>query len=273
MPVSNLIACAIIVIISTHTYVLAIYITNFPIVMMVKSCNIISVVFVGIFCSRVRDKGLKLGNTKMIVALFITVGILMYNFGGNAKHAEKATDVLGVVLLVISLVADGFLPDFQAVIKSEYKPRPLEMFEQINKWVVILCWCYCIATGQLQSSYQFASKYPPFVKDMLLVSVLTSVGQIFVYRMIKQFKQHIVPFVITTRKIFTVVLSIVFWGHETTAMQITAIIIVFASASYEYLSEIYGEKKVDNHHDAIQVPDTEERVEMSEVNDRIDQRR
>jgi hypothetical protein len=33
--------------------------------------------------------------------------------------------MLGIILLVISLVADGFLPDFQAVIKSEYKPRPI----------------------------------------------------------------------------------------------------------------------------------------------------
>lgn len=86
MPVSNLIACAIVVIVSTHTYILAIYITSFPIVMMVKSCNIISVVFVGIFCSRVRDKGLQLGRTKMIVAIFITIGIMMYNFGGDVKH-------------------------------------------------------------------------------------------------------------------------------------------------------------------------------------------
>ncbi len=86
MPVANIIACAIVVIVSTHTYILAIYITNFPIVMMVKSCNIISVVFVGIFCSRVRDKGLKLGKTKMIVAIFITIGILMYNLGGDNKH-------------------------------------------------------------------------------------------------------------------------------------------------------------------------------------------
>ena len=95
----------------------------------------------------------------------------------------------------------------------------------------------------------------------------------FVYRMIKQFKQHIVPFVITTRKIFTVVISIVFYNHPTTMMQIIAIVIVFASASYEYLSEIYGEKKGDHHHDAIKVPDTEERVEMSEVDDSIDERK
>jgi drug/metabolite transporter (DMT)-like permease len=114
------------------------------------------------------------------------------------------------------------------------------MFEQINKWVVILCWCYSLATGQLYESYEFANKYPQFLKDLIITSILTSIGQMFVYRMIKQFKQHIVPFVITTRKIFTVVISIVFYNHPTTFMQVIAIIIVFLSASYEYLSEIYG---------------------------------
>lgn len=118
MPATNLIACAIMVCISTHTYMVAIYLTNFPIVMLVKSCNIISVVLVGVFCSRVRDKNLALGPKKIIIATLISSGIILYNFGGDQKHKEKATDPLGVILLMISLVADGFLPDFQAAIKS-----------------------------------------------------------------------------------------------------------------------------------------------------------
>ena len=54
--------------------------------------------------------------------------------------------------------------------------------------------------------------------------------------MIKQFKQHIVPFVITTRKIFTVVISIIFYGHETSNLQYLAIVLILVTASYEYLS-------------------------------------
>lgn len=86
MPATNLIACAIMVCISTHTYMVAIYLTNFPIVMLVKSCNIISVVLVGVFCSRVRDKNLALGPKKIIIACLISSGIILYNFGGDQKH-------------------------------------------------------------------------------------------------------------------------------------------------------------------------------------------
>jgi UDP-galactose transporter B1 len=70
--------------------------------------------------------------------------------------------------------------------------------------------------------------------DLSIFAILGAIGQIFIYRMVKQFKQHIVPFVITTRKIFTVIISIIVYHHSTNALQIVGIAIVFISVSYEY---------------------------------------
>ena len=92
--------------------------------MMIKSCSIIPVVFVGFFCSKVKDNALKLGADKVVIALFISFGILIYNFGGDNNSSNKATNIIGIFLLLISVLADGFLPDVQAVIKSEFNPRP-----------------------------------------------------------------------------------------------------------------------------------------------------
>ena len=90
---------------------------------------------------------------------------------------------------------------------------------------------------------EFAQKCPQTIIDLFLFSILGATGQIFIYRMVKQFKQHIVPFVITTRKIFTVIISIVVYNHSTTSLQIAGIAIVFISACYEYCAEIFGRKK------------------------------
>jgi len=70
--------CALTVGISTITYTYAIYWINFPVVMMVKSCNILSVVLVGVFCSQVKDKALKLGNKKIVVGVIVTLGIVVF---------------------------------------------------------------------------------------------------------------------------------------------------------------------------------------------------
>ena len=64
--------------ISTLTYTYAIYLTNYPVVMMFKSCNILSVILVGVMCSGVKDKKLKLGMKKIIVGIVVTLGIILF---------------------------------------------------------------------------------------------------------------------------------------------------------------------------------------------------
>ena len=189
--------------------------TNFPVVMMFKSCNILSVILVGVLCSRVADKKLKLGGKKIVVGVVVTIGIVIFKLWdpASSNKEEKKTEIAGIVLLIVSLLADGFLPDFQAEIKVNYKPLPMEMLTIINKWVTIISMCYSILLWELWDMTVFMFSHRIFLVHMLLMGVLSTAGQMFVYRMIKQFKQHFVPFVITTRKIFTVALSIVFYSH------------------------------------------------------------
>jgi len=78
IPNKNSAICGITVAISTLTYTYAIYLTNFPVVMMFKSCNILSVILVGVLCSRVKDKKLKLGLKKVVIGVLVTLGIVMF---------------------------------------------------------------------------------------------------------------------------------------------------------------------------------------------------
>lgn len=56
--------------------------------MMFKSCNILSVILVGVLCSRVADKKLKLGNKKILVGIFVTAGIIMFKIFDPASSAK-----------------------------------------------------------------------------------------------------------------------------------------------------------------------------------------
>ncbi len=96
------------------------------------------------------------------------------------------------------------------------------------------------------------------------MSVLTFVGQIFVYRMIKEFKQHIVPFVVTTRKIITVGFSLLYFHHKSSYQQVIGIILVFGITSYEFLSEMLKDKR----DDMLPVAKTDNNLEE---NDRLKQ--
>ena len=239
--------CGLMVSISTLTYSYAVLLTNYPVVQMFKSCNLISVLLVGLCCSQVRDKKLKMTTKKLVVGIIITFGIIIFKYFDPAvKQSESKTEIAGIALLVISFMADGFLPDFQAEIKSVEKPTPMEMLAEINKWVTIISLIYSCVLLEIWDICLFLVQHWRFSLDLFIYAMCGTVGQMFVYRMIKQFKQHFVPFVITTRKIFTVALSLIWYQHPTNAGQISGILLVFALVTYEFVSELVEEKRREN---------------------------
>lgn len=130
------------------------------------------------------------------------------------------------MFLIFHFVAEGFLPDLQAEIKINFKPQPTEMMADINKWCTILALLVAIVTLNAWTFLVFMWEHIEFSVDLIIMSVVSGFGQFFVYRMIKQFKQHFVPFTISSRKILTATISIIFYGHQTNWIQILGISIV-----------------------------------------------
>lgn len=106
------------------------------------------------------------------------------------------------------------------------------MMEHINKWVAIVSLCSMVASLTAPYAFIYCFFHPYFVVHLIALSLLSALGQFVVYTMIKLFKQHIVPFVITTRKIFTVVLSIIFYHHKTSMIQMSGMLIVIIAVVY-----------------------------------------
>jgi hypothetical protein len=92
----------------------------------------------------------------------------------------------------------------------------------------------------------FFYEHPLCFMHMIVLGSLGSIGQMVVFWMIKLFKQHIVPFTITTRKLVTVVISIAFFGHSTTLLQIVGIVVVFAAVVADFTHEILTHKNEGN---------------------------
>ena len=84
IPASKAAICSGIINCNMLTYNKAIQAASFPAVVMVKSCSMLSVILVALFCSRVKDKDLKLPMNKLWVGLIVSVGIFMFNYFKNA---------------------------------------------------------------------------------------------------------------------------------------------------------------------------------------------
>lgn len=77
----------------------------------------------------------------------------------------------------------------------------------------------------------------------------------FVYYLIQKFKQHIAPFVITIRKIFSVVISIFWFNHAINAAQWVGVIVVFSAAVFDFISEKYCKAKETDSHSLKEQPE------------------
>jgi drug/metabolite transporter (DMT)-like permease len=85
--------------------------------------------------------------------------------------------------------------------------------------------------------------------------------QMFVYYIIQKFKQHVAPFVITIRKIFSVVISIFWFSHSIDVMQWFGVGVVFSAAIFDFVSEKYCHRK------PTITPIAVENVAFSEIED------
>ena len=89
--------------------------TSFPVAMLFETCAVVPVVLVGVFCSRVKDKKVKLGPKKIIVTVITTVGVIIFKFfDPETWQRGGKQEFLGFVFILVTFTCQGFVPDLQA---------------------------------------------------------------------------------------------------------------------------------------------------------------
>lgn len=71
-----------------------------------------------------------MSSSKIIVAALVVGGTLIFQITGNKTIEESIpiNQAIGFVLLFISIIADGLLPDYQAHMKETYHPTAMEHY-------------------------------------------------------------------------------------------------------------------------------------------------
>jgi len=89
---------------------------------------------------------------------------------------------------------------------------------------------------QMGGFIKFIMDYPAVIKDLVILAVLGTFGQVFIFYTIANFSALILSIVTTTRKFFTVLASIIIYQHEMNVYQWLSIGLVFAGVFVEMLS-------------------------------------
>lgn len=210
-----------------------------------RNCRYLLVVIVGAFFSRVTAKAsIKLKPKKVIVALVITAAVMLFtlmkdvhvpkmqsNKGGQSF--DPTEEWKGYVLLAISVMSDALFSDSQAYAKVNFKPTANHLFTSANFLTFLFVISISLFAGKLGDQIWFCTEHPLVLLDILGAGCLQVLGQVSIYFVIANFKQHIFPLISTTRKVFTVLLSIFIYNHSINLWQWFSIVFVFGGLGYE----------------------------------------
>jgi len=209
-------------------------------------------------------------------AALITIGILSFQYiqlqkqSNDSSHPhgsdgedkeEKGDSPYGLALLGLSLFMDGLLGACQSTLKQTHHsssssttfrpPSAMETMLYINLYATLILIPCSYYAGQFQhgmsmlfpSTDTIANTQAENTSKLLLqLNLSASLGQVFIFLTIHHFSPLTCTTVTTTRKFFTILLSVYKFGHVLDVWQWCSVGLVFGGLYLEIVAKFIGEK-------------------------------
>lgn len=222
---------------------------SFPVQMLGKSSKMVPVMGWGI---AVNGKSYRIMD--WLIALAVTGGCTLFLLGGSivsAKHRHAGHDDpgyllagMGLMLMLGYLVCDGFTSVFQEKLFSEYNVTIYNQMLWVNVFAAITSMIALLTFGGFTESMAFSARHPTFIVDALLLSCSATLGQVSIYMTIAYFGALVFAATMNTRQMISIMLSITYYAHPVTLMQIGGIVLCFGGLTYKtYLGHVAFQEK------------------------------
>lgn len=166
---------------------------------------------------------------KYFFVLMIVVGVGLFIFKDRKASEETENSTIGICLIAFSLLMDGMAGAAQDRMRSSKKPSPMNFMYFMNGWSSCILITVMAATGEFRFFFDFCLKHSMAAWHMALAVAVGIGGQVCVSMMIANFGSLPLSLVTTTRKFFTVLLSVITFGNELSLRQWIATVTIFAA--------------------------------------------
>lgn len=185
---------------------------------------------------------------KYIIAIIITLGVVIFTIHGKRSTTENETSIIGSIMLLMSLLLDGFMNSTQDVLLSKNKGilNGIHLMILINLFTFLNLLVYVLLfTDQSAYLFQFINKNGyEIVFDIFKFSLCGSLGQIFIFLILEKFNSVILVTITVTRKMLSMLLSVLLFGHKLKLNQWVGLGLVFIGIGLESFIKIYKKKEV-----------------------------
>lgn len=222
---------------------------SYPTQVLGKSVKPVPVMILGVLIARKRYHMMK-----YFGVLTIVFGIVLFML---KEKAQKPIDEplpnhpyailgFGECLLIFSLAMDGLTGAIQDKMNLGHKTNPHYMMFNMNLWSCLWLFLAVIITGEVIEYILFVQRFPIVLWYMLLLGLLASIGQHFIFTTITTFGPLTCSIITTTRKFFTILGSVFLFGNPMSQRQWIGAILVFFGLAIDskFGKEIKAPKKV-----------------------------
>lgn len=167
--------------------------------------------------------------TKYLIVLMIVIGVGLFTFQRKIFSGNSEISSTGMCLISFSLLMDGMTGAMQDRMRAAAKPTSMQIMLYINSWSAGILITIMALTGEGRDFITFATKYPSIIWQITIAVVVGTIGQVFISIMISNFGSLPLSIVTTTRKFFTVFVSVIVFENELSLQQWIATAIIFTA--------------------------------------------
>ena len=163
----------------------------------------------------------------------------------HGKHKQQATTtVSGLFLLIGYLAFDSFTSNWQGELFRTYHMSSIEMMAGVNFFSVLLTMTSLVEQGAFSAAAAFAARHPLFVAHVLILSTMSAVGQLFIFKTIAQFGPVTFTIIMTLRQGLAILLSCIIYHHTVTVIGVLGVVVVFVAIFARiYFNQLQKQKK------------------------------
>ncbi|KAL0236417.1 hypothetical protein GEMRC1_002999 [Eukaryota sp. GEM-RC1] len=212
----------------------------YPSQVLLKSCKMIPVLLAGVFIRKVKYPILKYVSVGLL-----TLGIVSFMLSGKSSGAAMSNQVVwpGIVLGFISLTFDGLTSALQDSVVAKYKCTAFIIMYLTNFFGVFIMGFVCLFSNEFFPAISFIHKNPELLLFLIGIGVFSAVGQSCIYMLISRHSSLVCATVTTTRKFFTLLISVALFDNALLPQQWLSVGCVFGGILLEKLAKVYQKRK------------------------------
>ncbi|KAH9411642.1 UDP-N-acetylglucosamine (UAA) transporter [Ordospora pajunii] len=226
----NYLCLALLSIASASLGILSLRYLSYPTLVIAKSCKLVPIALINILVYRRR-----MSCRRCLSLCLVSVCVVLFSLLDGSRRSGSGTSVLGGMILVLSLAADGFINSQQDHVFREFKVTPFEMMYYTNGFRLAIVLAMGLKQNSIGYTIEFVRAVPGMGVDLLLYSAFNVIGQGVVYSMVQAHGSLTLTMVNVTRKMLSIFVSLVVFGHTMSRMQVACVIGVVISIGLEVI--------------------------------------